>query len=74
MITIEIAITNGRSLKLRQTCQADVFSHPLQVPTKNEGYQPISGLQGGLGVGGEGRGVGREGKEKHGHDGCQVIR
>jgi len=34
--------------------------------------QPASGLHQGLGVGGEGRGVGREEKEKQ--EGCQVNR
>jgi len=57
MITIEIAITNGRSLKLRQTRQADVFSHPLQVPTKERRLSAHQWAAGGLGVGGEGRGV-----------------
>jgi hypothetical protein len=58
---IEILIENGRSLKLRQMRRVNALSLSSTTstqPTENDGYQPISGLQGGLGVCGEGRGVG----------------
>jgi hypothetical protein len=65
MMTIKIAIENGRSLKLCQTHRVNVKfpqPHPLQAQNRpiTKITQPTSGLQGGLGAGREGRGVDKE--------------
>ena len=72
---IEIAIENGRSLKLRWK---SILSHLLRArnPPRMEATQPANRLQGGLGVGREGRdcvekerrsrrGIGLPGKHNH---------
>ena len=73
---VESAIENGRSLKLRQTRQVASLTRSLSSttstqPTTNEVTQPTSRLLGGLGVGREGRRVGKEDKEKQ--EGHQVA-
>ena len=74
MMKVESAIENGRSLKLRQGQQVaspSLLSTTSTQPTTNKVTQPTSGLLGGLGVGREGRRVGREDKEKQ--EGHQVA-
>src|ERR1700729_2794289 len=67
---------NGRSLKLRQSRQDDrTHSLPHPLPAQNrprtKRSQPTTWSQGGVGVGREKRGEGREEKERQ--EGCQLT-